>query len=128
MRLKKTNEIVKINENVDCKTTNCFLNKNFFFIVNFSLKILTIASKIVRRFRENDVAIKIKKNHYNEKHTKKNDFLKKIIKQTIELTDFSIIKKLLTFHRCRRHHNFLFEKKNIFHHLMKLFFDFSLGS
>ena len=127
MRLKKTNEIVKIDENVDCRTTNCFSNEIFFFIVNFSLKILTIVSKIVRRFCENDIAIKIKKNHYNEKHTeKKNDFLKKIIKKTIESTDFSIIKKLLTFHRCRKHHNFLFEKKNIFHHLMKLFSDFSL--
>ena len=71
MRLKKTNEIVEIDENVDCKTANCFSNEIFFFIVNFSLKILAIASKIVRRFRENDIAIKIRKNHYSEKHTKK---------------------------------------------------------
>ena len=71
MRLKKTNEIIKIDENVDCKTANYFSNKNFFFIVNFSLEFLAIVSKIVRRFRENDIAIKIKKNHYNEKHTEK---------------------------------------------------------
>ena len=48
-----------------------FQMKFFFFIINFNLKILTIVSKIVRRFREIDIAIKIKKNHYNEKHTKK---------------------------------------------------------
>ena len=116
MRLKKTNEIAEIDKNVDCKITNCFSDEIFFFIVNFNLKILTIVSKIVRRFRENHIAIKIKKNHYSEKHTEKekNDFLKKIIKQTIESTDFSIIKKLLAFHQCRKHHNFLFEKRKHF--------------
>ena len=77
MRLKKTNEIVKIDKNVNCKTTNFFLNKTFFFINNFNLKILTIASKIVRRFCKIDIAIKIKKNHYNEKLTEKKRFFKK---------------------------------------------------
>ena len=48
-----------------------FQMKFFFFIINFNLKILTIVSKIVQRFREIDIAIKIKKNYYNEKHTKK---------------------------------------------------------
>ena len=71
MRLKKTNEIVEIDKNVDCRTANFFSNEIFFFIINFSLKILTIVSKIVRRFREIDIAIKIKKNHYSEKHTEK---------------------------------------------------------
>ena len=125
MRLKKTNEIAETDENVDCKTANFFSNETFFFIINFSLRVLAIASKIIRRFRETDIAIKIRKNHYNEKHTeKKNDFLKKIIKKTIESTDFSIIKKLLTFYRCQRHHNSLIEEKKHFHRLIKLFFNF----
>ena len=71
MRLKKTNEIVEIDKNVDCRTANFFSNEIFFFIINFSLKVLTIVSKIIRRFRKTDIAIKIRKNHYNEKHTKK---------------------------------------------------------
>ena len=60
------------------------------------------------------------KNDYIEKHTAKTDrrektgFLKKIGMQTIESTDFSIINILLTFHRCRGHHNFPFEEGDIF--------------
>ena len=62
---------------------------------------------------------------HEKKIEKKNEFLKKLNEKSIESTDFNIIKKLLAFHRCRKHHNSLFEKKNIFHHLMKLFSDFS---
>ena len=62
---------------------------------------------------------------HEKKSKKKNEFLKKLNEKSIESINFNIIKKLLTFHRCRKHHNFFFEKKNIFHHLMKLFSDFS---
>ena len=55
---------------------------------------------------------------------KKSEFLKKIDMQTIESTDFNIINILLTFHRCRRHHNSSFEREGHFHHIAELIFDF----
>ena len=45
---------------------------------------------------------------HEEKIEKKNEFLKKLNEKSIESTDFSIIKKLLAFHQCQKHHNFLF--------------------
>ena len=61
---------------------------------------------------------------HEKKSEKKNEFLKKLNEKSIESTDFNIIKKLLAFHRCRKHHNFLIEEREHFHRLMKLFFDF----
>ena len=55
---------------------------------------------------------------------KKSGFLEKLSEGSIESTDFSIIKQLLAFHRCRKHHNFLIGGRGLFHHLVGLFFDF----
>ena len=74
---EKTNEIVKINESVDYRIANFLLNE-IFFIINFSLEVLVIILKIVRRFCKINIAINIRKNLYNEKYTKKRKrFLKK---------------------------------------------------
>ena len=55
---------------------------------------------------------------------KKDEFLKKLNEKSIESTDLSIIKQLLAFHRCRKHHNSLIEGGGLFHHLVGLFSDF----
>ena len=118
---------------VDCRVTDFFSNETALFIVNRNLKVLLIVPKIARRFRKTDITMLIiikQKNDYTERHTaktdrkKKNGFLEKIDMQTIESTDFSIINILLTFHRCRGHHNSPFGEGGHFHHIAGLIFDF----